>query len=53
MNNESGNPREQDRELFIFSNMHVIHVYRPIFQWESEFLGYKGDKSHVKGSGEQ
>ena len=53
VNNENGNQRDHNRELFIFSNMHVIHVYRPIFQWESEFLGYKGDKSHVKGSGEQ
>ena len=36
-----------------FSNMHLIHVYMPIFQWESEILGYKCDKSHVKGPGEQ
>ena len=32
VNNENSNPRDQDRELFIFSNMHVIHVYMPIFQ---------------------
>ena len=36
-----------------FSNMHVIHVYLPIFKWESEFWGDKGDKSHVEGPGEQ
>ena len=53
VNDENGNPRDQDRELFIFLNMHVIHFNILIFQWESEFLGYKGDKSHVKGPGEQ
>ena len=53
VNNENGNQRDHNRELFIFSNMHVIHVYLPIFKWESEFLGDKGDKSHVKGLGEQ
>ena len=31
VNNENGNPRDQDRELLIFSNMHMIHVYMPIF----------------------
>ena len=36
-----------------FLNMHVIHVHMPIFQWESEFCGYKVDKGHIKGSGEQ
>ena len=51
-NNKNSNPRDQDRELFIFSNMHVIHVYIPIFQWESKSLGFKSDKSHVKGPGE-
>ena len=34
VNNEDGNPRDQDRELLIFSNMLMIHVYMPIFQWE-------------------
>ena len=53
VNNENGNPRDQDRELLIFSKMYMIHVYMPIFQWESEILGYKCDKSHVKGPGEQ
>ena len=71
VNNENGNPRDQDRAkpwlscrraettttrtgrcLFI-SNMYVIHVHMPIFQWESEFLGFTGDKSHVEGLGEQ
>ena len=52
-NNENGNPRDQDRELFIFSNMNVIHVLMPIFQWESEFCCYKVDKGHIKGPGEQ
>ena len=36
-----------------FSNIHMIHVYMPIFQWESEFRGHKGDKSHAEGQGEQ
>ena len=36
-----------------FSNIHVIHVYMPIFQWESEFLDYKGDKRNIEGPGEQ
>ena len=52
-NNENSNPRDQDRELFIFSNMNVIHVHMPIFQWESEFCGYKVDKGHIEGPGEQ
>ena len=38
--------------LFI-SNMYVIHDHMPIFQWESEFLGFTGDKSHVEVPGEQ
>ena len=38
-NDKNSNPRDQDRELFIFSNMHMIHVHMPIFQWESEFWG--------------
>ena len=25
----------------------------PIFQWESEFRGYKIEKGHIKGPGEQ
>ena len=33
--------------------MHVIHVFMSIFQWESEFRGYKCDKGHVEGQGEQ
>ena len=52
-NDKNSNPRDQDRELFIFSNMHMIHVYMPIFQWESKFQGHKDDKSHLKGPGEQ
>ena len=52
-NDKNSNPRDQDRELFIFSNMHVIHVHMPIFQWESEFCGYKVDKGHNEGPGEQ
>ena len=55
MNNENGNPRDQDRELLcsFFPNMHVIHVYMEFFEWESEFHGYIGDKGHVEGPGEQ
>ena len=36
-----------------FSNIHMIHVYIPIFQYESEFWGYKCDKGYVEGPGEQ
>ena len=36
-----------------FSNIHVIHVYMSIFQWESEFLDYNGDKRNIEGPGEQ
>ena len=55
MNNENGNPRDQDRELLcsFYPNMHVIHVYMEFFEWESEFHGYIGDKGHVEGPGEQ
>ena len=53
VNNEDGNPRDQDRVLLIFSNMLMIHVYMPIFQWESKFRGHKGDKFHIEGPGEQ
>ena len=55
VNNENGNPRDQDRELLcsFFPNMHVIHVYMEFFEWESEFHGYIGDKGHVEGPGEQ
>ena len=53
VNHENDNPRDLDRELFIFSNMHMIHVHMPIFQWESKFLGFKSDKSHLKGPSEQ
>ena len=31
----------------------MIYVYMPIFQWESEFRGYKCDKGKIKGPGEQ
>ena len=53
VNNEDGNPRDQDRELLIFSKMYMIHVYMLIFQWESKFWGHKGDKFHIEGPGEQ
>ena len=55
VNNENGNPRDQDRELLcsFYPNMHVIHVYMEFFEWESEFHGYIGDKGHVEGPGEQ
>ena len=33
--------------------MNVIHVCMPIFQWESKFCGYKIEKGHIKGPGEQ
>ena len=35
-----------------FSNMHMIHVYMPIFQSESKSWVYKCDKGHVEGPGE-
>ena len=53
VNNENGNQRDHNRELFIFSNMHVIHVHMPIFQWESKFWGYKDDKGHIVVPGKQ
>ena len=31
----------------------MIYVYMPIFQWESEFRGYKCDKGKIEGPGEQ
>ena len=31
----------------------MIHVFMSIFQWESEIWGYKSDKGHIKGPGEQ
>ena len=31
----------------------MIHVYMPIFQKKSKFRGYKCDKGHVEGPGEQ
>ena len=31
----------------------MIHVYMSIFQWESEFRGYKCDKGNIEGPGEQ
>ena len=52
VNHENNNPRGQGVVHF-FSNMHVIHVHMPNFQWESKFWGYKDDKSHLKGPGEQ
>ena len=33
--------------------MRVIHVHMPIFQWESEFRGYKCDEGNIEGPGEQ
>ena len=33
--------------------MHMIYVYMPIFQRKSKFRGYKCDKGHVEGPGEQ
>ena len=30
-----------------------IHVHRLIFQGESKFRGFKGDKGHIEGPGEQ
>ena len=31
----------------------IIHVHRLLFQGESEFKGFKGDKGNIKGPGEQ
>ena len=36
-----------------FSNIHMIYVYMPIFQWKSEFWGYKCDKGNIEGPGER
>ena len=53
VNNEDGIQRDQDRELFIFQICMWYMFIRQFFQWESEFLGYKGDKGHIKVPGEQ
>ena len=31
----------------------IVHVYRLIFQGESKFRGFKGDKGHIERPGEQ
>ena len=31
----------------------IVHVYRLIFQGESKFRGFKGDKGYIEGQGEQ
>ena len=36
-----------------FSNIHMTYGYMPIFQWESEFQGYKCDKGNIEGPGKQ
>ena len=39
---------------FLFSRPRdIIHVHRLIFQGESKFRGFKGDKGHIEGPGEQ
>ena len=33
--------------------MDIIHVHRLIFQGKSKFRGFKSDKGHIEGPGEQ
>ena len=35
-----------------FYNMHMIHVYRLLFQGGSKIWGYKNDNGHLEGLGE-
>ena len=40
---------DYDIEWFIFTTLHVIHVYRPVFQEESEFCGFRNARGHHEG----
>ena len=42
---------DYDIEWFIFTTLHVIHVYRPVFQGESEFCGFRNARGHHEGPG--
>ena len=42
---------DYDIEWFIFTRLHVIHVYRPVFQRKSEFCGFRNDRGHLDGQG--
>ena len=42
---------DYDIEWFIFTRLHVIHVYRPVFQRKSEFCGFRNDRVHLDGQG--
>ena len=44
---------QRSLSYFLFSKPRdIIHVHRLLFQWESEFRGYKYDTGHVEGPGE-
>ena len=34
-------------EWFILTTLHVIHVYRPVFQRKSEFCGFRNARGHL------
>merc|ERR1712015_132732 len=38
-------------EWFILTTLHVIHVYRPVFQRKSEFCGFRNARGHLEGPG--
>ena len=42
---------DYDIEWFILTTLHVIHVYRPVFQGESEFRGFRNARGHLEGPG--
>ena len=33
------------------TTLHVIHVYRPVFQGEFDFCGFRNARGHLKGPG--
>ena len=40
-----------DIESIILATLHVIHVYRPVFQEESEFCSFRNAKGNFEGPG--
>ena len=42
---------DYDIEWFIFTTLHVIHVYRPVFQGEYEFCVFRNARGHFDGPG--
>ena len=42
---------DYDIEWLIFTTLHVIHVYRPVFQGESKFCGFRNARGHHEAPG--